>query len=554
MKLFRLSVALLASSCLAQQPPPAGRPNPNRYKLAGTVVNAVTGDALGDVRLSLAPNTDRSEQMTVTSDESGHFSFSNLPAGKYALVAKRRGFRQQALDQHDVFSTAAVVGPKLDAEHIVFRLQPVGSLSGYVMDEDNEPVAGAQVWLFMRTVAMGIFDSHFITSSQTNEKGHYRFTSLGPGSYFLAVTAQPWYAQGQQRFIMPRNPAGQPETEAEMEHSPFDVAYPLTYYSGASDIAAATPVKLGTGDNATANIILRAVPSVHLRIQEPPEDAARPRNIQLFHEGPGGTRMYVNTMQYGNGIGGMYIGGFAPGHYEVELRRFDPKDGKPLEVGTQTIDVSGDGTFEPHPAANGLISGKIVTDRPLPDGQPLVVQLRAGPFSTVVSAQIPADGSVTFPGVVAKPGKYEVEIAGQSDIGVQSVSAIGAKASGRMVELTGAGPVELTIVIGSGKRGEVNGLAGQDEKPVAGAMVLLLPEDQRFWKTFIPRDQSDTDGSFTMGQVPPGKYRAIAIDDGDELEYTNLDVMQPYLDAAQWVTVPPGGKTKIQLAVQSRVK
>lgn len=559
MKLWRVLLALLGSTCLAQQPPEAPaattRAGGTHYTIAGTVVNAVSGEVLPDVKLSLAPNTDRSEQITVSSDAGGHFSFGNLPAGKYALVAKRRGFRQQALDQHDAFSTAVVAGPKLDAEHIVFRLQPSGTISGNVVDEDNEPVGGAQIWLFIRSVSMGVASTHFATSGNSNDKGHYRFSNLGPGTYFLAVTAQPWYAQGQQRFVMRPGPTGQPETEPEAEHSPFDVAYPLTYYSGASDFAAATPVTLTAGNGVTANVTLRAVPAVRLRVQMPLDEAGRGgKSIQLFHEGPGGMRMYVNMAQYGDPNSGMYISGFAPGHYDVEYRHFDPKDGKQLDGGTQTIDVTGDGTFEPHVAGTGSISGKIVTERPLPEGQPLFVQLWAGPNLTLGSGQVGSDGSVSFPGVLAKPGKYEVTVVGQPDVSVQSVSATGAKVIGRMVELSGSGPVELTIAVGSGKQAEVKGFALEDDKPVVGAMVLLLPEDSRSFSSFVPRDQSDTDGSFELRQVPPGKYRAIAIDDGTELEYTNPEAIEPYLAAAQSVSVPPGGQVKIQVIVQKRVK
>jgi hypothetical protein len=552
-----LAFSVISLACLAQQPTAspavAAQPNPTTFTIAGTVVNAVSGEAVPDVKLSLAPNTDRTDQITVSSDAAGHFSFTNLPAGKYALSAKRRGFIQQALDQHDAFSTAVVVGPKLDAEHIVFRLHPAGMISGNVMDEDNEPVGGAQVWLFVRSVSMGVASTHFAASGNSNEKGRYRFSSLAPGTYFLAVTAQPWYAEGQQRFMMRHVPAGQPEPETETERSPFDVAYPLTYYSGANDFAAATPLTLAAGNSVTANVTLRAVPAVHLRVQQPPDEPGRQRTIQLFHEGPGGMRMYVNMMQYGDGSGGMYLGGFAPGHYEVESHHFDPKDGKPLDGGTQTIDVAGDGTFEPHPAGTPSISAKIVSERPPPTGS-LFVQLRAAPDLTVGSGPVAADGSVTFQGVVAKPGKYEVFVVGQPDISVESISATGAKVNGRMVELNGSEPVELTIAIGSAKQAEVKGFALVDDKPVAGAMILLLPEDSRSVSAFIPRDQSDTDGSFELRQVQPGKYRAIAIDDGTDLEYTNLEAMQPYLAAAQSITVPQGGQMKLQLVVQTRVK
>jgi len=57
-----------------------------------------------------------------------------------------------------------------------------------------------------------------------------------------------------------------------------------------------------------------------------------------------------------------------------------------------------------------------------------------------------------------------------------------------------------------------------------------------------------------MGRVPAGRYLALAIDDGTDLEYTEPEVMRPYLAAAQSVTVPAGGQVKIQLLVQSRVK
>ena len=109
------------------------QPCPQRgglYTIAGTVVNAASGDPLTDAHLFLTANYDRSERVTVISDAAGHFWFGNLPAGKYSLGAKRRGFVQQALDEHDGFSTAVVVGPKLDSEHIVFRMRPAGSISG----------------------------------------------------------------------------------------------------------------------------------------------------------------------------------------------------------------------------------------------------------------------------------------------------------------------------------------------------------------------------------------------------------------------------------------
>jgi len=47
--------------------------------------------------------------------------------------------------------------------------------------------------------------------------------------------------------------------------------------------------------------------------------------------------------------------------------------------------------------------------------------------------------------------------------------------------------------------------------------------------TLFRRDQSDSDGSFTLPDIVPGMYTVVAIADGWELEWTNPEVLKPYL-------------------------
>ena len=220
----------------------------------------------------------------------------------------------------------------------------------------------------------------------------------------------------------------------------------------------------------------------------------------------------------------------------------------------QTVDVTGDGTLDPHPSAMGSVSAKIVSDTPLSPGQQLFVQLRNGFAFALMSTPVLADGTAIFPNAVPRAGKYEVFLLGQPNLSVQSVTAAGTKANGRVVELSGSGAVELTIAVTGGRQAEVNGFVMEDDKAVVGAMVLLIPEDSRSLTPFMPRDQSDTDGSFSLPQVMPGKYQAIAIDDGADLGNTNPEVIRPYLAAAQPLVVHAGDSVKIQLAVQARLK
>jgi hypothetical protein len=67
-------------------------------------------------------------------------------------------------------------------------------------------------------------------------------------------------------------------------------------------------------------------------------------------------------------------------------------------------------------------------------------------------------------------------------------------------------------------------------------MVLLVPasggnlQDSR-------RDQSDSDGTFTLGRIVPGKYVLMAIEDGWDLELENEEVLRPYRERGKPVEV-----------------
>jgi hypothetical protein len=58
----------------------------------------------------------------------------------------------------------------------------------------------------------------------------------------------------------------------------------------------------------------------------------------------------------------------------------------------------------------------------------------------------------------------------------------------------------------------------------------------------IGRDQSDTAGTFSIPNVPAGRYLLVAIESDDkdkaDLEYRDAAVMKPYVAQAQPVVVP----------------
>jgi hypothetical protein len=70
-------------------------------------------------------------------------------------------------------------------------------------------------------------------------------------------------------------------------------------------------------------------------------------------------------------------------------------------------------------------------------------------------------------------------------------------------------------------------------------MILLVPEEAEINLPKFRRDQSDSDGTFTLLDVLPGRYRMLAIEGGWDLEWANLSLLKKRLEHAQHIDVGP---------------
>src|SRR5262249_36381792 len=112
--------------------------------------------------------------------------------------------------------------------------------------------------------------------------------------------------------------------------------------------------------------------------------------------------------------------------------------------------------------------------------------------------------------------------------------------------------VDLTIVMGRGF-GEITGVAVRESRGVDGVMVLLVPDSGVNVEDDSRMDQSDSDGSFELGGIIPGKYRLLAIQDGWSLEWRNPAVLKPYLEKTALLQIAAGESRKINVEVQKRI-
>jgi len=88
--------------------------------------------------------------------------------------------------------------------------------------------------------------------------------------------------------------------------------------------------------------------------------------------------------------------------------------------------------------------------------------------------------------------------------------------------------------------------------PASGIMILLAPEDAKDNQFLFRRDQSDSDGTFLLSNIVPGRYRLLAIEEGWDLNWADPNVLAAYLKKSIPLQVRAHDKLKQMVEVQSR--
>jgi hypothetical protein len=81
-------------------------------------------------------------------------------------------------------------------------------------------------------------------------------------------------------------------------------------------------------------------------------------------------------------------------------------------------------------------------------------------------------------------------------------------------------------------------------------MVVLVPQDIEHNSGLVRRDQSDSDGTFSLYNVSPGSYTVIAIENGWDSQWLNPDILKPYLNGGATVEAAPHGRYSVKTNVQ----
>lgn len=493
------------------------------YRISGTVVNGVTGAPLERVKVLLAPTSERTRIVSVTTGANGRFVFADLAAGKWILTASRRGYLSQSFGQHPSLSDpgiAVVTGPDELTEDLVFRMHPPGTIRGKVMDINGEPVEAALVQVLSWVIANGRKRVLPIRSGWTNDDGGYALAPLAAGSYFIAVTGRPWYVD---------------ERSYADGQSPMRVGFPPHFYPNTTDPRAAAPVQLRSGEEITADFALAPAPAVALSLKVRGE----PVRIMLSAEGVQGAPTLIRTPE--NTSAG-YTLHLTPGRYTAWFgtdKQEQPRT-QTIELGThdEEVELVGD-----EPAkAEVTIEAEGIGDEALGALGLAVYNASEG---RAMSRMIPPGRVLKFSEL--PPGRLRLRLAGpgwnRACISRVSVEE-GARYTGGELEVLPGASARIRVGI-SGKCSSIEGHVYRGGRAVSGAGVGLAPQtgadqDYRF---FV----SDSDGSYEFEAVKPGEYTLFVVENGSELEYANSAAIAPYLKSGQTVRVETGAQARVRL-------
>lgn len=512
------------------------------FRIAGRIVNATTGEPVRRATVAALSEEDRQMVASGQSDGDGRFSLENLPAGKYPLTASKRGFRTAFYDEHDDFNSAIVTGPDQDTTQLVFRLVPGAVIHGVVSGDGGDPAENASVLLFKRQPntldGSDPGEIREIDGTTTDDTGAYEFSNLAGGEYFVAVSTSPWYAM--------HPGGGSSRRRPESEPSPLDVAYPVTFFDSTTDEASANPINVGAGSRVQADINLHAVPALRIQVSSPRrangEGVARPElrqmifGAQISAESTG----FVDALQTGVAD----FSGIAPGHYQLV-------QGDPPRI----VDLNAASSQEVDPAAGTpavSITGTVRTAEgaAVPESMQMLLEPVGGGSRAAMQATA-RKGEFKFDTVA--PGPWTLTALNQTGLlPVVSIVSGGAAVAGNQISVRDR-PLAVAATVSS-SLSRVQGFARKENKGVPGVMIVLVPRQPSAYRALVRRDQSDSDGSFGLRDVPAGQYMVIAIEDGWNLDWSRRENIQRYLTAGIPVTVsgpsgPAGSIVRLPAAV-----
>ena len=515
-------LALPPLAAAAQSPGAAAE----TFTVEGRVVNSATE---GAIRGALVQGF-VGKQIAVLTGADGKFRLENVPAGQITLMANKPGYFSERDRSNGVSLQSFAIGPEKTS--VVLRLEPEGVIFGRVTNEDGEP-AVVPVKVLSYHIVNGRKQKEKVFTGFTNDEGEFRVANLRPGAYYVA-------AGPSQSSVRKKDSAGKMrEAGASGE-----------FYPGVADFAAATPIRVSAGAAIRADLSLTGQPFFEISGVISGYPAGTWASLQLMDTA--GEQLEQGS-EFSAATGAFQM--HAPaGTYELRATSQDAK-GRALSA-SQKLSVQADTngvrlTLVPaiDVAVHTRLDAAELQEVPQPLTSVTLAPAEGLPGispATANSEDAHDRGALIIRNVL--PGSYAVDL---NPLGpwYAQFARCGSTDLLRENLVVAPGGAHCTIEIGMRGDGATLATSIAGDAIPSAVFVLLAPENGaiRVLNVYPQPNQA-----FETAGLAPGRYKVVAVDRVDELEYTDRVAMEPLLAKGQEISLDAGKKTAVTLELIRR--
>jgi hypothetical protein len=524
-----LFLLLVAAFCSAQ----IDSPEEQKFTITGTVVNALSGEPIKRALVEVYAQQPRA----IMTDADGRFQFETVQRGSYSVQARKPGFFSESEITRGRRNPPVLLNN--GNQSVTIKLYPEATISGTILDRDGLPVPQMMVRVLTRQIESGRARWAAVQQKLTVEDGGYRVPGLMPGSY--VIVAGPY----------------SPETPFENGKKRPE-GFRETFYPAGNDLASAQKFQLTPGQKLEADFSI--MPEPLYKIHGSYSGDVTSVNVSL---------MPATLGVFGGSIGVRLLDGnqfesewTPPGQYRLIANANDSTGhavagNVPLTVNRDVLNahialqrmVTIPIEVEPHQVSTtnkerfpGLHRA-IGSDR----AQLGYMQIRATDpwmYGAVLSGAVAANSVI--PNVGA--GRYDVQVMMNTPWYAESVSRGDADLLTEDLVVTAGGEQQPIRVVARDDAAMVK--IRLEGPPSASATLLIVPNKGN--SSHVSELQVVVGGETYIPPQPPGDYTLLALDDASDLEYTNPEVLAPYLSRGTHVTLTADETTTVKLEILHR--